>query len=328
MKEMVCKMLVPGNGLPCRHYIRPDNPADAGFCSLGPNFFCPEAMKHKRQSISFSRMTDFAHCKLRYFHSVIQGLSPKPQHLAEAIKLGRAWDAFIRHVHEGYDYLAEMHSLELSAEQCSKVFALVRAFDDLEIQPSQEGLLGCQYKIHVPILRDQIVGYVDRAYEDFIKETKLSSRPEFYSQRENVAFQLGTYFLGNEAWDYADVEITRVPALRTGQGKFSDEDPEAYEERMYSDILSRPAHYFLGWDRKSRTYGVRFWRSEFDLDEIHATYVHVLREIRETVKHGSWYGNPLACHVPAPCPYLPIKRSGVISEEIFHKRQVKGGDSR
>jgi hypothetical protein len=73
---------------------------------------------------------------------------------------------------------------------------------------------------------------------------------------------------------------------------------------------------------------VRFWRSEFDLDEIYSTYAHVLREIRETVKHGSWYGNPLACHVPAPCPFLAIKRSGVVSEELFEKRQRKGGETK
>jgi hypothetical protein len=94
-------MLCPGKGLPCRHYIRPDNPADPGFCSQGSRFFCTEAMKKKLPSISFSRMTDFAHCKLRYYHTVVEGLSVKPQHLPEAIKLGRAWDAFIRHMHEG-----------------------------------------------------------------------------------------------------------------------------------------------------------------------------------------------------------------------------------
>jgi hypothetical protein len=224
--------------------------------------------------------------------------------------------------------LAEIQNLQLSPEHRANFSALARAYVALEIERKKEGLLGCDYKIHVPLLNGQTIGYVDRAYDNFIKETKLSTRPDFYTQRENVAYQLGTYFLGNEAWDYADVEVTRVPALRTGQGKYSDEDPEEYEERIYGDILSRPAHYFLGWDRKTRTYGVRFWRSEFDLDEIHATYVHVLREIRETLEHGSWYPNNLACHVPAPCPFLPIKRSGVVSEEIFEKRQRKGGDTR
>lgn len=43
--------------------------------------------------------------------------------------------------------------------------------------------------------------------------------PDFYQQKENVACQLGTYLLGNEAWEYGIVEIVRVPALRTGQGR-------------------------------------------------------------------------------------------------------------
>lgn len=43
--------------------------------------------------------------------------------------------------------------------------------------------------------------------------------PDFYQQKENVACQLGTYFLAHEAWEHAVVEIVRVPALRTGQGR-------------------------------------------------------------------------------------------------------------
>jgi hypothetical protein len=141
------------------------------------------------------------------------------------------------------------------------------------------------------------------------------------SQKENVTYQLGTYLMANEAWDSATLEAVRTPSLRTGQGRYSEEDPEEYEERVYGDIVSRPGHYFLGWDRKTRTYGVKFWRSEFDLDEIFSTYVHVLRELKNTLEHGAWYGNNLACHVPTPCLYLPIKRSGVVSEEIYERRE-------
>ena len=129
------------------------------------------------------------------------------------------------------------------------------------------------------------------------------------------------------ATQFIDTNKIAPVALKDGQGKYADESAEEYEERCYGDILSRPAHYFLVWDRKSRTYGVRFWRSEFDLDEIFSTYVHVLREIQETVKRGSWYPNNLACHVPAACPFLPIKRSGVVSEEVFEKRQGEGGEA-
>jgi hypothetical protein len=268
-------------------------------------------------------MTDFIHCRRKYFHGVVEGLQVKAEHLPEAIKLGRAWDAFIHHLYEGgFDHLAAIQSLHLSPEQAAKLSALMRAHDDLEILNNKDGLHGCQHKIYSPIGTTNIIGYVDRAYDNYIVETKLSSRPDFYQQKENMAYQLGTYFLCNEGWDYAVVEITRLPSLKMKDG----EDPQAYEERLYGDVISRPAHYFLGWDRRTRKCGTRFWRSEFDLEEVYSTFCHVIHEIGDTVKRGAWYRNNLACHVPTPCPYLPIKRSGVVSEEIFEKRQVKGGD--
>ena len=321
--ERICPMLTPTDDLPCLFYIRATNPKEPGFCKQETRFRCTEAMKKKLPAISYSRLSEFIHCKLRYYHAVVKGLEVRPQYLPEGIKLGRVWDGFIRsRYEEGYDYLSGIQTLQLSPESQAKLSALMRAYQELEISTSNDGLFGCQYKVYTEIGESNLVGFVDRAYEDSIRETKLSGSPDFYRQKENVTFQLGTYFLANEHWEYAVVEITRVPGLRTGQGKFSDEESGDYEARLYSDIISRPSYYFLGWDRKTRTYGVKFWRSEFYLEEIHATYVHLLREIQETAQRGSWYPNNFACHVPGPCIYLPIKRTGVVSEELFEKRSL------
>lgn len=321
--EHTCSMLTPGVGKPCKYYIRPDNSTQPGFCSQPTRFFCIEAMKRKLPAISYSRLSDFIHCKLRYCHSVIEGLSVKPHQLPEPLKLGQAWGAFMQFIYQDTPFHEALEPLQLSAEQRAKINALARAYRDLEIQVHRDGLLGCEYRVHVPVGQNQIVGYVDRAYEDYLIESKLSTRPDFYTQKENVTYQLGTYFLGNEVWESATMEVVRTPSLRTGQGRYSEETSEEYEERVYGDIISRPGYYFLGWDRKTRTYGVKFWRSEFDLEEIFRTYVHVLRELKNTLYHGAWYANNLACHVPAPCPYLPIKRSGVVSQEIYERRKRK-----
>jgi hypothetical protein len=324
LTEHICTLLTPGNGLPCKHYLRPDDPTQPGFCTQGARFFCEEAMKHRLPSISYSRLSDFIHCKRRYYHAVIEGLSVKLERLPEPIKLGRAWDAITRGKYEStFDPNLEIDRPALSPVQAAKINGLKRAFEDLGIYINKDRLIACQYRVTTQILRTNLVGIVDRAYGDHLVETKLSARPEFYQQRENIAYQLGTYFLANDEWDYAIVEITRTPFLKLKDG----EEPDAYEERVYGDVISRPGHYFLGWDRKTRTFGTRFWRSEFDLDEIHSTYCHVLREIRETVERGSWYPNYLACHVPAPCPYLSIKRSGVVSEKIYTRRNREGGDA-
>ena len=317
--ENFCKTLKPDDNSLCKDYIRSINANEPGFCKQPTRFRCTEAMKVKLPSISFSSLTDFISCKLRYKHRVVDGLQMKSQHLTEPLKQGRAWDAYLQHLFDGNDYQPVITSLRLSETQQAKINALARARRDLEIPINKDGLLGCQYKIHVPLSQEQVIGYADRAYDDHIIESKLSGRPDFYKQRENLTYQLGTYFMGNEAWQYADVEICRAPYLKLK----SNESPEAYEERVYGDILSRPGHYFIGWDRKTRTYGVRFWRSEFDLDEIFRTYVYVLDELKTTLKRGSWYGNFLACHVPAPCQFLPVKKSGVVSSEIFKRKEVR-----
>ena len=317
-------MFLPTNNSPCQHYVRPEDPNEPGFCRQPIVFRCIEAMKRKLPAISYSSATDFIHCKLRYKHRIVDGLRARPQYLPDPIKFGQVWDGFIRQQHEsGYIYKEGIKQLQLAEFQAAKINALIRAYNDLEIKSVTDGLLGCQFKINVPVGQHQIVGYVDRAYESHIVETKLSARPDFYTQKENITFQLGTYFMSDERWKYADVQVTRVPSLQTGRGRYENESLEDYEERVYGDILSRPAFYFLGWDRKTRTFGTRFWRGEFDLDEIFKTYVHVIQEIQHTLRQDSWYANNLACHVPAPCPYLPIKRTGIVSDEIY---ETNGGN--
>lgn len=163
------------------------------------------------------------------------------------MKLGKAWDAYIHHLYDPeFDYQNEIVFLQLTPQQHAKISALVRDYEDLEIQVNTGGLLGCQYKIHVPIGQEKIVGIVDRAFENHITKTKPSTRPDFYLPRENVAYQAGTYFMGNDQREFIDVAVARLPALKTGKGKHVDETPEAYEERCYGDILSRPAYYFFG----------------------------------------------------------------------------------
>ena len=309
-------MISPGNGLPCRFYLRPANADEPGFCRQETRFFCTESLRHKLPSFSYSSVTDFIHCKMRYFYRKIQTLELKPQHLPEAMKFGRVWDAFMRtHFEEWYDYIPVIQEVQMTPSQAARISALMRAYQDLEIKPNKDGLLGCQYEVSIPLgVKCNVRGFVDRAYEDYIVESKASSNPEFYLQKENIQYQLSTYFLGNEAWEYAILEVIRTPRL----GKVED-DPEKLEQKLYGDILSRPSHYFIGWNRESRTFGKKYWRNEFDLNEIHRTYRFIYEDLKHTIINNAWYPNRLACHVPAPCPYLPIERTGVVSEEIYQQ---------
>ena len=100
MSVYSCQMYTPAEGLPCKHYIRPITKGEPGFCQQPTRFRCSEAMKVKLPAISYSRAASFIACRRKYFHEVVEGLEVKPEHLPEAIKLGRAWDEFIQQLHE------------------------------------------------------------------------------------------------------------------------------------------------------------------------------------------------------------------------------------
>ena len=141
MKELTCQMRSPAPGLPCKHNLKPDDKTQPGFCaSPGTTFlFCTEAMKHKWPSISYSSLTDFIHCKIRYYHRTVEGLYLKPEQLPEPIKLGRAWDAITRSRYDlAFDPIREIEPLKLSPVQAAKINGLNRAFTDLEVQINRD----------------------------------------------------------------------------------------------------------------------------------------------------------------------------------------------
>ena len=319
-----CIDMVPGDDLPCVHLIKSTKQGHPSFCGLPTGWVCMEWLKRNLDEISYSSAQDFIQCRQKYYLRKVKGLELKPEHLPEAMRLGKGWDEFMRGQYQpGYDYSAQIVRLGLNEVQWAKLSALMRVFTELEMRITKDGYSGCQQEIHVPIesTGQQIVGIVDRTYGDHTVETKLSARPEFYQERENISFQVGTYFLGLDAWQYVDMEITRTPSLKMRDG----EDTDAYEARLFSDILSRPSYYFAGFNKKERTYGVRFWRSEFNLREVYFTFVTVLREIQQTLESGSWWKNRLACFLPSICGFHSVCKTGVISPEIYVQRE-KGGE--
>jgi len=314
---MKCKYLVPGSDLPCAFYLRPDDPDGVGFCSKTSMFLCTEAMKHKLTPISYSQLSDWSACKMRWYYRVVMGLKPTAENTPEPMRMGAAWDRIQTHLYTGTDI--NLDDLLLSDTQTSKLRALYRAWDELELT-SSDTVLGVQHKIKTLIGQNVITGVVDRCYEDYFIESKLSSRPDFYLQLENIMFQCGTYFLAYEQWEYVVMEVVRVPQLKSGYGKFSDESPQAYENRLYADIVSRPSFYFQGYNKDTHTFGVKFYRSEFNLDEVERTFRCMIQEVHDTLERGSWYRNRSACYVPAQCLYVPVCKTGVVSEEIYTKR--------
>jgi hypothetical protein len=131
--------------------------------------------------------------------------------------------------------------------------------------------------------------------------------------------QAGTYLYTNPAYEYVVMEVTRTPAQRLGK----NEEMDDYQSRVYSDIIRRPSYYFIGWNNKTRTFGKKFYRSEFDLKELPMTYHKIVKALRYCIDNELWVNNELGCHSPVTCDYYDIKKTGVISEEIYEIREYK-----
>jgi len=327
---MNCKFIRPHTDpdIICRHYLDGFK-NEAGFCATSHHFRCIEALKTSLPTLTMSAMKAFCQCEEKYRLQYIQGIKCHDEELPLPVKLGLTYGDFIGStVSKERFYLAEYaERYHIYPNDLSKLKALFRATRDLKLYPPKEGATAEQH-ITWPCGSHNISGYTDISYEDHFREYKLSARPDFQHQKENVSLQIGTYFLGNPEWEYADVMAVRLPGTKTGKKQYSDELPSAYESRMYNDIMARPAHYFLGYIRKTGKFGMRFYRSEINLDHLRRRYNNTLKKLRFTIDNNAWGQNDLACHVPTKCWYMPIKKSGVVSDQLYQYvdvREASGG---
>jgi len=290
--------------------------------------------------LSHSSRELFIRCRQAFYLQRIKRISIRNSMLPLPVKLGAIWDKYMESRYLGVKFMEKFWSMvnEYTIEDdmdVAKIYGLIQAHRQLEMEPYYEtkdgGMFrGCQYKFEIPAVcvKDgdfSIIGYIDRVYSDHIIESKLTARPDFYFQIHNITSQIGTYFLSNPEYKYAVIESTRVPGLRTGRGKNSDESSESYKNRIIGEILSKPSYYFLGFNRDTKTFGKKFWRNEFDMDELLRDYTYVNQEIQRAMEDGdgAFYKNRKACYVPGPCFYLPICDTGVVSEGIFEMRGEK-----
>lgn len=343
---MTCKFYYYRQGK-CINEIPYDS--DSSLCKIKSKFLCDNSLgeddgdtqdddntKGGGMILSHSSKVAFIRCRRLLYYQKVLKLAVKPEMLALPVKLGAIWDEFIQSLYSGVKFkdrfweLVDKYSLDDT--DVAKIFALMQAHRDLELTPVYEtsdgGIFrGCQQKFEFVEDGDvTVIGYIDRAYSDHIVETKLTSRPDFYFQVHNISSQIGTYFLSNPDYKYCTVEAVRVPDVKTGSRKFSDESMDDYQRRVKGEILSKPSHYFPGLDRKAKTYGKRFWRGEFNLEELMHDYACVNEEINRCLEDGTinpFYKNRMSCYVPAACGFLPICDTGNVSESIFMQREPK-----
>jgi hypothetical protein len=283
-------------------------------------FLCTEDLKTKLPRLSFSSIKNFLRCPEIYYLNNIQGITKKPYMLGEPLKAGTMWGLFFAAMHgqpqsTKHDLISIYQPSDITM---AKVNALTKAYRDLEVHTDKSCI--CEKEFFIPFHKWQLYGFIDRAYDDYIVESKLTTRPENYLTIPDIRMQAGTYLYTNPAYEYVVMEITRMPSLYLGKQTKKNPDGEsieAYENRIYSDIIRRPSYYFIGWNAQTKTFGKKFYRSEFDFHELVDNYHKVAKLLRYTIDNDLWCKNELACHSPFDCDYLPVRKTGVISEEIY-----------
>ena len=314
MISNVCEHIESEANKPCKYYIK------TGFCSRDDMFRCPEYISRFEPTLSYSGVNNFLRCPRQYYHSNIKGLQLGEQHHSDALKMGKHVDTALT-----VDPEFEVPVKDKSELWVAKVQAILVAFYNI-FPEVLTGYTGQKEFYWQEDGHPQVHGFIDLAKADHFVELKCTSRPDFYTNPYWIHDQMGTYFLSNPNYQYGIVWVIRGPQLKQS-GNFRDETLEDYKDRCIRDMLKRPAYYFSGYSKSSKSFGVKFYRSEFDLDALRKRYKWVATQIRKCVQSDYWYQNRTQCLYPFKCDYLNICETGGISEDIYRYRRSSSGGS-
>lgn len=314
-----------GKPVDCKSYISVGRTADGtrpvGFCSLSGEFLCIEDTDGRFPRLSFSAVNDFLECPRKYFLKHVKGIYTLPTATGDPLKMGVLWDQCLRVLVGNVDksiIRETINKYEISDLCQAKVRAMYKAFKDLNIYIDPMCKAQDRFELTLPYgFSGQtyvLTGVYDRLYPDdgYFVESKFSRSPDFYFNIFNLT-QIATYFASNADLKYAIVEVARCPDLR-----MKDASPEEYFDKAYADIMSRPAFYFPGWNKERRTFGKKFHRTEFNIDDILERYAAVYYSIADTAFRGAFYKNHKSCYgKPFNCDLIPICLFDTMSETEF-----------
>lgn len=314
----------------CNCIFRIDDQDNAGFCKRPEYYRCIKEAGIMSIPLSYSSVGNFLTCPMMYYLKDIRGIVVKPSAMSSAVKMGALWDKVKQNLLGAkVDIGACIEEYEINNRDIAKVRAINRAYKALELKVDTESRFTLQYGFDNEIIADglyaehkipiKVKGFYDRKYNNYFTEDKLSSRPDNYLDIFFLQSQIGAYFLADPNLEYCIMEIVRTPDLKS-TGRFKDESDGEFEERAFQDIISRPGYYFIGFDRSKHSYGKKFYRTEFDLDEVKDRFRIVSVLIKDCAAFDGWYKNDRACSaiLPGiPCDLKSICRFNTMSETIY-----------
>lgn len=317
---------------PCLTYI--PNGQSCGFCGRPNRYRC--IADTLNIPLSHSSVQNYITCHRLYFLKDIMGIRMKDPFVSPAIKMGSLWDACMQKSSgQTVDIPKLIERYEMADRDVEKVKAVYKAYRTLEIRSEESPDIQSEISlcINLPDNPLYIRGFFDRRYPTYYEEDKFTSRPDNYLDPYFISSQNSTYFLADESLEYCVMKPVRVPDLKSTKSHDGESDEE-YGERVYQDILKRPSFYFVGYNKAKKTFGKKYYRSEFDLEAVKNRYIHITREInlaKTTMNEGgdAFYANDKVCNsvLPGiPCGLKSICKTGCLDTNQFEIRKDKGGE--
>lgn len=309
----------------CGKYVQGDDgcefasDARGGFCRLPDEFKCPVYEYFFYGQISVSQANTWMRCHRAYRHKYIDGIEMQDKMINRNMKIGQL-------IHEGAEqiYSGKPVSVDYSRyfgesdkRETGIVQVMIEKLSTLK-RPDEPCLPEEGFNIELPDCPN-IRGVIDVLYAEHFIEFKTSGNPDYYLTPHYLQSQLGTYFLSDPKLKYCTMKVIRIPQLKSA-GQYKDEDAETYVNRVMLDVEKRPAYYFVGLTDDG-TWGKKFYKAEFDMDEIVERYRHIMRERRLAIKQKCYYKNETGCLYPQPCMYLQLCETGGVSDLIYTYRE-------
>jgi len=328
-----------------------------GFCKRPGAYRCVADVT-RTIPLSHSSSGDFLICHYYYMLKKLLGIEMRPPFLPNPVKAGKLWDTIIqKHYGATVNIKQTIDEYEMDPYVVAKVRALYHAYKELEltVDPGYtlQAEINLKYDIVIPpssflpsisigkesinLWQDkldqsedkrtwkfplQVRGFYDWKYNNCFYEDKLSGKPEWYLDPFFIQSQNSTYFMADPKLEYCIQRVVLFPQHK--ELKKKEETPDQMYKRVYSDVLSRPSLYFIGYDRAKKMYGRKFWRGEFDLQAAEDRYRQITIELLACRWSGNWYKNFKSCNnvLPSiPCNYQTVCKTGNVSENMYKIRE-------
>jgi len=269
------------------------------------------------ETIRRSYLNDFERCPRLFWYVNEQGIEVKPEVSAVVQRCGSYLHSLVAQTGE------QIYFSDTEERERRQVEIIYSCMLELELIPQAQHEVYFTRQITENIA---VEGTLDMVDGNWFGEMKYTAKPEYYLHTFSAQAQLEFYFFISESvafsLEMSSILPVRQPALRYQEGK---EDVDKFLERLKDDVLKRPSFYFPYYDpEKFPKWGLKFYRHEFDMEDVHKRLRWWFKEIQKCRKYNYWPQRKQNCLAPFECSYLPLCESGAFNEAIYRIKGEKG----